>query len=315
MANTAVATKERKKKKSINGKNQLQLYSLTIIPLFLVFLFCYVPMFGIVIAFKNYRFDTGIFGSEWVGLDNIKVFLASDDFVRIASNTIVMNLIFMAIGVICAVLLAVVLFEITSSRAVKTYQTILITPHFLSWVVVGYMGYAILNPSYGIANQLITKFGGEGIQWYSRPELWYYILAVAFEWKYVGMDSVIYYASLMGIDASLFEAAKIDGANRVQVAWHITIPQLIPVVTVLTILKVGNIFRGDFGLFYQMTRDVTALYQTCDVMDTYIFRVMRIFGDFSLSSAAGLLQSVVGFVLVIVTNTVVKFIDPDKSLF
>ena len=315
MANTASATKVRKRNKSINGKNQLQLYSLAIIPLLLVFLFNYIPMFGIIIAFKRYRFDTGIFGSEWVGLENLKVFLASDDFVRIASNTVVMNLLFMFFGVICAVLLAVVLFEITSSKAVKTYQTILITPHFLSWVVVGYMGYAILNPSYGIANQLITKFGGEAIQWYTRPEMWYAILTVVFEWKHVGLDSVIYYASLMGIDASLFEAAKIDGANRVQVAWHITIPQLVSVITVLTILKVGNIFRGDFGLFYQMTRDVTALYETCDVMDTYIFRVMRIFGDFSLSSAAGLLQSVVGFVLVIVTNTVVKFIDPEKSLF
>ncbi len=310
-----VAVKPRKKGKGINGTNAIQLYSLAAIPAFLVFLFSYVPMFGIVIAFKNYRFDTGMFGSAWVGLDNLKVFLASDDFVRIAYNTIFMNLLFMLVGTTCAVLLAVVLFEITNRIAVKTYQTILITPNFLSWVVVGYMGYAILHPTSGVANNIIQMFGGQPINWYAEPGYWPWILTIASEWKGVGMSSVVYYASLMGIDASLFEAAKIDGANRLQVAWHITIPQLIPVIVVLSILRVGNIFRGDFGLFYQMSRNVTALYETTDVMDTYIFRIMRVVGDFSLSSAAGLMQSVVGFITVVLTNTIVKFIDPDKSLF
>lgn len=312
MAKSNAVMPRKKRKISVNT---IQLYALAAIPAALVFLFCYVPMFGIIISFKNYRFDTGIFNSAWVGLDNLKVFLASDDFVRIAWNTIYMNLVFMVVGTICAVLLAVVLFEITGRKAVKTYQTILITPNFLSWVVVGYMGYAILSPTSGVANNIIQMFGGKPIQWYSEPKYWPWILTIATEWKGVGMSSVVYYASLMGIDASLFEAAKIDGANRVQVAWHITIPQLIPVVIVLSILSIGGIFRGDFGLFYQMSRNVPDLYETTDVMDTYIFRVMRIFGDFSLSSAAGLMQSVVGFITVVVTNTIVKFIDPDKSLF
>lgn len=310
-----VAVKPRKKGKGINGTNTIQLYSLAAIPAFLVFVFSYIPMFGIIIAFKNYRFDTGIFNSPWVGLDNLKVFLASDDFARIAYNTISMNLLFMLVGTTCAVLLAVVLFEITARKAVKTYQTILITPNFLSWVVVGYMGYAILHPTSGVANSIIQMFGGKPINWYAEPGYWPWILTIASEWKGVGMSSVVYYASLMGIDASLFEAAKIDGANRLQVAWHITIPQLVPVIVVLSILRVGNIFRGDFGLFYQMSRNVADLYETTDVMDTYIFRVMRIFGDFSLSSAAGLMQSVVGFITVVVTNFIVKFIDPEKSLF
>jgi putative aldouronate transport system permease protein len=303
------------KKRSLQSKNALQLYSLAAIPAFLVFLFSYVPMFGIIIAFKNYRFDKGIFGSEWVGLDNIKVFLASDDFATIARNTVLLNLLFMALGVVAAVLLAVVLYEITSRKAVKTYQTILITPNFLSWVVVGYMAYGILNPSYGLLNQVITKFGGGAIQWYSEPKYWPIILAICSLWKSVGMSSIVYYASLMGIDASLFEAAKIDGANRVQVATKITIPQLVPVIIILQILALGNIFRADFGLFYQIPRDIVDLYPITDVMDTYIFRVMRIYGDMSLSSAAGLLQSVVGFCMVMLTNFVVKFIDPDKSLF
>ena len=303
------------KKRSLQSKNALQLYSLAAIPAFLVFLFSYVPMFGIIIAFKNYRFDKGIFGSEWVGLDNIKVFLASDDFATIARNTVLLNLLFMALGVVAAVLLAVVLYEITSRKAVKTYQTILITPNFLSWVVVGYMAYGILNPSYGLLNQVITKFGGEAIQWYSEPKYWPIILAICSLWKGVGMSSIVYYASLMGIDASLFEAAKIDGANRVQVATKITIPQLVPVIIILQILALGNIFRADFGLFYQIPRDIVDLYPITDVMDTYIFRTMRVVGDMGMSSAAGLLQSVVGFILVMITNYISKKIDNDNALF
>jgi putative aldouronate transport system permease protein len=292
-----------------------QLYSLAGIPLLLVFVFNYLPMFGIVIAFKDYKFDKGIFGSEWVGLDNFIYFFKSGSFWLIAKNTILLNGLFIVTGVVSAVALAVILFEITSRNNVKIYQTILITPNFLSWVVAGYMAYAILNPEYGFLNSLTASLGGEGKAWYSMPEVWPGILNAASVWKHIGMDSVVYYASLMSIDSELFEAAEVDGANKWHKIKNITLPHLGALVTVLVILKIGNIFRADFGLFYQLTRDVGALYPTTDVMDTYVFRTMRVIRVMSMSSAAGLLQSVVGFALVMATNFTVKKFDPDRALF
>lgn len=295
--------------------DSFQCYTIAAIPLLLVFLFCYVPMFGVIIAFKDYRYDLGIFGSKWVGLDNFKFLVLSKDFPQITWNTLYMNILFIIIGTIAAVALGLLLYHLTSRRATKVYQTILITPNFLSWVVVSYMAYAILHPQYGMLNMLIEHFGGKGIDWYSTPKAWPVILVIASVWKNFGMDSVIYYATLMGVDSSLYEAAKIDGANQRKVIWHIMLPSLVPIITILSIMKVGGIFRADFGLFYQLSRNVGALYETTDVIDTYIFRTMRVMGEMGLSSAAGLLQSVVGFVLVIATNAIVKKVSPENSLF
>lgn len=303
-----------KKKRRIK-KSHLQLYSLCVIPVLLVLVFNYFPLYGLLIAFKDYKYNKGIMGSEWVGLDNFKFYITSNDFTRTTWNTLELNIIFITCGIIAAVLVAVLLFEIQSRKAVKTYQTILITPHFMSWIIASYMVYAILSPEYGILNRIITFFGGTAIQWYSIPELWTWILLVCYVWKTVGMDMVVYYAALMGIDTSLFEAAKIDGANKVQIAWYITVPTLVPLITILTILKIGGIFRSDFGLFYQVPRDIGALYQRTDTIDTYIYRVMRQIGDMSMSSAIGLLQNVVGFTMVMITNGIARKIDPSRALF
>lgn len=296
-------------------KKSLQIYALAAIPLLLVLIFNYIPMFGIVIAFKNYRYDLGIFGSEWVGLDNFKVFLMSDDFIRIARNTLGMNGLFIACSTVCQVALAMALFEVKKRAAVKTYQTVMITPHFLSWVVAGTMLYAFLHPTNGIINQIVEALGGEAVDWYSKPNAWPIILLICSVWKGVGMGSVVYYANLMGISSEIFEAAKIDGANKWQEVIHITVPQLVPLIIIQTILAIGNIFRADFGLFYQTTRDVGALYSTTDVMDTYIFRTMRVLGDTSISSAAGVFQSIVGFICVMTVNGIVNKIDPERALF
>ena len=292
-----------KKEKKTKRESNYRLYVLCAVPVILVFIFNYLPMIGAVIAFKDYKYNDGIFGSKWVGLRNFEMFFKSKDFANVAWNTIYLNFIFIIIGTICAVTLAILLFNVVGRKNVKTYQTIFITPYFLSWVVVGYIAYSFLNPAYGILNQLLNALGLGNIDVYSKPGLWPIILTIANVWKNVGMDSVIYYAALMGIDTSLFEAADVDGVNRFQKVWYITIPSLISLITILTILKIGNIFRADFGLFYQLTRDVGQLYSTTDVMDTYIYRTLKVWNDVSLSSAAGLLQSVVGFVLVIVTNT------------
>lgn len=301
--------------KGINRKRNLQWLSMIVIPVLSVFIFSYIPMFGIIIAFKRYRFNEGILGSKWVGLKNFENFVKSQDFFNITFNTISLNIIFIFVGIVAAVTVAILIYMIKSRTATKIYQTILLTPHFLSWVIVSYMAYALLNPQYGIMNNILTKIGLEPVQWYSEPKVWPVILTIASVWKHVGMDCIVYYAALMGIDSSLFEAADIDGAKRWQRTRYVIIPCLVPLIVMLSILKVGGIFRADFGLFYQLPRDIGTLYSTTDVIDTYIYRTMAKVGDMSLSSAVGVLQSIVGCIMVLCTNWVSKKIDSELGLF
>lgn len=305
---------ERTKKRRMT-KSQWQLLSLCAIPIILVFVFSYIPMFGIIMAFKNYKFDLGILKSPWVGLDNFVYFFKGNDFWRVTRNTLSLNFLFISLGLISAVVFAILLFEVTSRKAVKIYQTIAIVPHFISWVIVGFIAYIFLHPQNGIMNQVLGVFGIPAVDWYSTPGAWPAILTVVSIWKNVGMDSVLYYATMMGIDSELYEAAALDGANKWKQTLHVTLPSLVPVIIVMVILKIGGIFRADFGLFYQLTRESGSLMSTTDVMDTYIYRTMRVFGDMSTSSAMGLLQSVVGFVLVMVTNAIVKRIDSERAMF
>lgn len=309
-----------KKEKRKLSTSDLQLYSLCAIPILLVFVFSYLPMVGIIIAFKNYKFNLGVFGSPWVGFSNFEIFFKSNVFTQLVWNTLSNNFLFIVFGIAASLLVAILLFELKSRTATKVFQTILITPHFMSWVIVAYMVYAILNPNYGYLNQILQSFGMEKIDWYSKPGAWPVILTITTVWKTVGMDSVVYYASLMGIDTSLFEAAEVDGANKFQRTLHIVLPSLIPLVTILTILKIGNIFRADFGLFYTVTQDGASgnLYKTTNVIDTYIFRTFKensTGNSYGITSAVGLLQSVVGMILVIVTNKASKKIDKDLGLF
>ena len=302
------------KKKKIN-RISLQLYSMCSIAIISVFVFNYLPMVGVVLAFKNNKYSRGIFGSDWVGFKNFEYFFKSSDFAVITRNTLLLNTIFIVTGIIAALFVAIMLYYVKSRAKTKVFQTVLITPHFLSWVVVSYMVFAILNPTYGLLNSVLAKFGIDNIDWYSKPEVWPLILTIFSIWKHVGMDSVVYYAALMGVDESIIEAAEVDGATKFQKTVYVILPTLIPLITILTILKIGNIFRADFGLFYQLTRDVGALYPTTDVIDTYIFRTMRVVGDMGMGSAVGLVQSIVGLVLVIATNAAAKKIDPDSALF
>ena len=300
---------------NLKRKNMLQLYTMCIIPVLLVFVFCYLPMFGIVIAFKDYRYGAGIFGSEWVGLKNFELFFKAKDFGAVVWNTISLNFMFIAIGMICAIIMAAVMYEVKRRNAVKTYQTILIMPNFVSWVVAGCVLYVFLSPEFGVLNDVLIKLGVEKIAWYSEPGYWPGILMISYLWKNLGIDLIMYYAAMMGIDPHLYEAAKIDGAGKIKEFFYITLPSLLPLIVVMFILKIGNIFRADFGLFYQLTRDSGLLYSTTDVMDTYIFRTMRVLGDMGISSAAGVLQSVVGFFTGIIVNCIVKKLDPDYALF
>ncbi len=296
-------------------KYNLALYSMVLLPLIQVIVFHYIPMFGTVIAFKNYRFNKGILGSDWVGFKNFEFFLKSNDFLEVTRNTLGNNFLFIVTGVFCSVALAILLYNITSRKTIKVLQTFLITPHFVGWVLVAYIVFAILSPGNGVLNNFLTSIGLEEINWYAEAEYWPVILMIVNLWKHVGMDCIVYYAALMGIDETLFEAARIDGASKWDIVKNIMIPELASLILMLTILKIGNIFRGDFGLFYQVTMNAPLLYETTDVVDTYLFRTMQETNNMSLSAAIGLLQSVVGFFLVIFTNWLSKKIDPDAGLF
>lgn len=274
----------------------------------------YVPMFGLILAFKNYTYDAGIFGSEWVGLDNFKFFFLSQDAWRITRNTVGYGALFIVLNAVTSVTVALLLNEVKSRAAIKTYQTIMILPNFLSWVIVGFIAYILLNPSIGVLNQFLDFIGVGGKDWYSEPKYWPVILTIAHVWKSIGMNTIMYYAALLGVNQELYEAAEIDGANALQRCWYISVPELVPLMTMLSILAVGNIFRGDFGLFYQIPRDVGALYSTTDVIDTYVYRGLRT-GDIGITSAVGFFQSFVGVILVVTTNAIVKKIEPDNAMF
>ena len=308
-----------KKRKRLT-KSDWQLYSLSLIPILVIFIFRYLPMGGLIIAFKNYKFSKGIFGSDWVGLQNFEFFFKSNVFAQLVKNTLWNNVLFIVFGTVASLLVAVLLFELKSRNATKVFQTLMITPYFMSWVIVAYMVYAILNPGYGYLAQVLSLFGIDPIDWYSKPAAWPTILTITYVWKNVGMDSVVYYAALMGLDTTLFEAAEIDGANKVQRTWSIVLPSLIPLISILTILKIGNIFRADFGLFYTVTQDGANgnLYSTTNVIDTYIFRTFRensTGNSYGLTTAVGLLQSLVGMITVLITNWGARKIDPDTALF
>jgi putative aldouronate transport system permease protein len=226
-----------------------------------------------------------------------------------------MNLAFMLTGLVFSVTIALLLYEINKKYLVKSYQTIIIFPNFLSWVIVSYMFYGIMNPQYGLLNGLIQSMGGEPVDWYSNPGVWPVIFIITSLWKGGGMGSIIYFATLMGIDKEYYEAATMDGATKWQMTKHISLPFLYPMIILLTIMGIGNIIRADFGMFYNLTRDVATLYSTTDVIDTYVFRALRRTGDTGMAAAAGLYQSIVGFILIVITNYIVRKKSPENSLF
>lgn len=298
-----------------NKRENRELLTMTLPTILHMFVFCYIPMFGIILAFKRYRVDQGILGSEWSGFDNFKFFFTSQDAMRVIRNTIGLNLIFIFGGLVFSVVLALLMFEIQKRIFVKVYQTLIILPNYVSWVIVGYMAYAFLNPEQGVANNILKLLGVEQIQWYSEARYWPIILFVTYLWKGAGLNAVIYYAALMGVNDEYYEAAAIDGASKLKMTIHISLPFLIPIMTILTTLALGGIFRSDFGMFFNLTRDIGSLYSTTDVIDTYIYRVLKSVGDTGMSAAIGLFQSAVGCVLILITNAVVRKIESDNALF
>lgn len=282
-------------------------------------IFAYLPMFGVIIAFKRYRVNGGflksLVTSEWVGFDNFKFLFKSSDAWIIVRNTVLYNIVFIILGIVLPICVALMLNEIRNKRMTKVYQSSMFLPYFLSWVVVSYCLYAFLNPEKGYVNGMINRMGGEGISWYTEKGFWPYIIIFMSQWKGIGYNTVVYLASICGIDRTYYEAAMIDGATKWQQIKYITIPLLKPVIIILFILSVGRIFSADFGLFYQLPRNSGALYDVTNVIDTYVYRALTSMGELGMSSAAALFQSTVGFVLIMLANTIVKKVDNDSALF
>lgn len=297
--------------KSHKMNTTIVLFLMSLPMLLNLFIFNYIPMAGIVVAFKNFSYAKGMFHSDWVGLKNFRLFFINPDSFRIFRNTIGYNLIFLTVGLACNVAIALLLNEIRSKKALKVYQTIMFFPYFMSWVVVAYIVYALLNTRMGIINGLFNI----NVDWYNTSDAWPAIIVISNIWKNIGYGSIIYYAAIIGIDTSYYEAAKIEGASRLQMVFKITLPELYPLMVIMTILGIGAIFSSDFGLFYQLTMDSKMLYPTTDVLDTYVFRALMKDGNIGISSAAGVFKSIVGFVLVVLTNYCVKKYDNDYALY
>ncbi|MBW7455772.1 ABC transporter permease [Paenibacillus sepulcri] len=291
-----------------------QLFILTLPALLFKLIFNYLPLIGLVIAFKNYNYAKGLLGSDWVGWDNFKFFFTSDNAFRITRNTILYNSAFIVLTILIAVTLAILMNEI-NRRWLKLHQTVLILPYFLSWVVISYVTLGFFDQTSGYLNELLIRFGGHPVKWYQESQYWPYILVLVKLWKMVGFSTLIYYAGIIGIDTSYYEAARIDGANKWQVITRITVPLLVPLIVVLFIVDVGNIFRADFGLFYFIPNDTSFLYGTTDVIDTYVYRSLRVVGNIGMSTAIGLYQSVVGLVLVLAANALIRKVNSDNALW
>jgi len=298
----------------ITFKKNWQLLVLCIPALTAYILFSYVPMAGVVMAFKNYRYNLGIFGSPWAGFKNFEYLLRSPDLWRITRNTVGYSLLFLVVGMAAEIITALLLFEIDSKKSLKFYQTCLQFPRFMSWVIIGFVTYAIFNPTLGVMNQVLRMFGMDKVDVYSNAAYWPWILTICHIWKSVGSGCIVYYAALMGVDGSLYEAAAIDGAGRWKQTIHISIPSLIPVATILGIMAIGGTFSGDFGLFYQIPRNIGTLYSTTDIVNTYTFRALQ-GSNYTAGAAAGLLQSVLGLIMVLLSNGAVKKIAPENAMF
>lgn len=317
---TAVSSK-RKKKKSKWTMDDSELTLLSFPSMVWYAIFSYLPMFGLVIAFKNFKIQAGhgflynLFTSEWCGLDNFKFFLTSNAMSYLLRNTIGYNLIFIVLNIVIPVGLALMISQLYSKRASKVYQTLMFFPYFMSWVVVAYFVYAFLNPDKGLANQIIEAAGGEKIMWYSTPKYWPYILIYMQSWKSVGYNMVVYLATITGIDYSLYEAAIVDGATKWQQAKYITLPFLKTIIVMMFILNVGHIFYSDFGLFYQVTQRIpNSLTKVASTFDTYIYNALQTNVPIGKTAAAGMFQSVCCCITILIANWIVSKIDPDSAI-
>ena len=280
-----------------------------------VLVFSYAPMTGIVLAFKNFQYAGGIYKSPWCGLNNFKALMIAGKLGQVTRNTLLYNIAFIALGVVFEMGSAILINELLNKYFKKIAQTMMFLPYFISWVVAGAIMYNVFNFERGIVNHLMTTFGVSAFDLYNTPGAWPAVLIFLKVWKGTGYGSVVYLASITSLDQEMFEAASIDGASAWQKIRYITIPSLMPTMMIMVLLAIGNIFRGDFGLFYQTVKSSALLQPVTDVIDTYVFRLLITNGDIGVSAAAGLYQSILCFITINVCNYLVKKFDPDYALY
>lgn len=296
-------------------KNNKVLLAMTLPAVIYIIMFSYIPMFGIIIAFKDYNYRSGIFGSKWVGLKNFEFLFNSGDLYVILRNTICYNIVFILLGIILAVALAVLYDALGKSKLIKLNQTLSILPHFLSIVVIGYFVNSFINTDKGLLNQFLKSIGKEQVNWYSEPKYWPYILTFVKMWMTIGWNSVIYFSTIRGFNSDYFEAACVDGATWWQRIRHITLPLLKPTIIVLLIMSIGGIMSSGIDLFYIIPRNSGALYSVTSTVDTYVYNGLLKSSNMGMTSATSVFQSVVGFILVVITNAVVRKVSPEDSMF
>ena len=276
----------------------------------------YIPMAGMVIAFKKLNFAKGIWASPWAGLKNFKFLFASKDAWIITRNTLLYNVVFILVNMVVGIAIAILITEVRNTKLKKVYQSAILLPFLMSMVILSYIVYALLSAENGLVNNsILPLFHIDPIQWYQKPKYWPAILIIANCWKGVGYGCLIYIASLIGIDPSFYEAARLDGASKWQEITKITLPSLVPTIITLLLLSIGRIFYSDFGLFYQVPMNSGVLFPTTNVIDTYVYRALIEQGNVSMSSAAGVYQSLVGFCVVMLSNWIVRKVDKDQALF
>lgn len=304
------------RKKRWFTKETMPLHFMALPVVFYLLVFCYTPMLGLVMAFQDLNISRGVFSSPFVGFRNFEFLFSSTDAFIITRNTVCYNLVFIAVNISLAVIMSLMLNELRCKRYGKVLQTVYMLPYFLSITVVAIIVEAFLARTHGLVNETIRFFGGAGkTNWYMKRSFWPPFLVFVNAWKGVGYSTVLYLAVISGISTEYYEAAVLDGATRWQQARYITLPHLRFVVSISLIMAMGGIFRGDFGLFYTVTKDTGKLYPVTDVIDTYIYRGLTTMSNVGMSTAAGLYQSVVGFFLVLLCNRVVSKIDPDSAMF
>ena len=307
-----------KKKASVGNriKRCIPMYLMALPGLVYLIINNYIPMSGIIIAFKNVNWRKGILASPWAGFSNFEYLFKTRDAWTITRNTICYNLVFIVLGTVMAIAIAILLNEIRSKKLKQVYQTVFLLPYLISIVVVSYLVFAMLSIDSGFINKsVLAALGKDSIAWYTEPKYWPFILVIVYLWKTFGYNSIIYSATLVGVDHSYYEAAAIDGATRWQQIRHVTLPALTPTIITLTLLSVGKIFYSDFGLFYQVPMNSGPLLDVTNTIDTYVYRGLIQLNDLGMSSAAGVYQSLVGFILVLAANKVVSRVDKDNALF
>lgn len=300
---------------SANSKMTWALMSMMLPGIVYLIINNYIPMAGLVIAFKKFNYSLGMWASEWNGLKNFTYLFKTQDAFNIMRNTLGYNLVFIALSHILSVTVAIMLNFLRGNANKKVYQTVILTPYLISMVVVSYIVFGFLSQENGYLNRLLVSMGGKSISWYTQSKYWPYILTIVYLWKSFGYSSIIYYATAIGIDSTLYEAAEIDGANRWKQIWHVTLPGLRGTIITLVLLAIGRVFYSDFGLFYQVPMRSGLISSVTDTIDVFVYKALTQLNDVGRASAAGFLQSVLGFVLVLTANMVVRKIDKDNALF